>query len=84
MVTTETVQLDSLSAQELLELHSGVITELRKRGIVRSENNPLGDYTEWLVAHKLGLKLETYSTYGCDAISVDGFRYQIKGRRLTK
>ena len=59
------------------------MTELRDRGIVRSSNNPVADYTETLVSRALGLSLESQSQAGYDARGADGTRYQIKGRRLT-
>jgi hypothetical protein len=57
--------------------------ELRRRNVVRSSNNPLGDYTEWLVAHALQLDLCAASKSGFDALASDGVRFQIKGRRRT-
>lgn len=56
---------------------------LRRRGILRSDNTPTGDYAEWLVARSLGLTLENNSTSGYDATNPDGTRYQIKARRLV-
>jgi hypothetical protein len=73
----------ALSVQELLATHSAVLAELQARNIVRTGNNPTGDYVEWLVADRLGLKLEANSATGFDACCADGMRYQIKGRRLA-
>jgi hypothetical protein len=75
--------LERLEPLDLLRVSAAAIRELQQRGIVRTRNNPLGDYTEWLVAEKLGLSLEGNSSSGYDAISSDGTRYQIKGRRIT-
>lgn len=75
--------LTDLTVSELLTLHSAATEELRSRGVVRSQNNPTGDYAEWLVSQHLGLKLETNSEKGFDARDSDGKRYQIKGRRIT-
>lgn len=47
--------LDAMSPLELLRLQSEVLDELMRRDIVRSRNNPTGDYGEWIVARKLGL-----------------------------
>lgn len=68
---------------ELLSLHGAVLDELKSRGVVRSKNNPTGDYAEWLVSARLGLALETNSAKGFDATDSQGLRYQIKGRRVT-
>ena len=73
-------QLDN---KQLLGTYCSLMSELRVRGIVRSSNNPIADYTESLVCGALGLSLESQSRAGYDALSSDGTRYQIKGRRLT-
>jgi len=57
--------------------------ELRRRGVIRSSNNPVADYAEYFVAHKFGLTLETGSNKGFDARDKKGLRYQIKSRRIT-
>jgi hypothetical protein len=77
------VKLSELTDKELLRLQASATDELKSRGIVRTQNNPLGDYTEWLVARALGLELQANSRAGYDGISRDGFRVQIKGRRIT-
>ncbi|MGI2056161.1 DUF6998 domain-containing protein [Shewanella baltica] len=51
--------------------------------MVRTKNNPLGDYTEWLVGKALDLELQTNSKAGYDGIDRNGVRVQIKGRRVT-
>lgn len=73
--------LQQHSVRELLALHSAAVAELRRRGICRSANNPTGDYTEYLVAQRLALTLESNSSKGFDAVDGAGLRYQIKGRR---
>jgi hypothetical protein len=76
--------LHILKIPELLGLHSEVLAELRQRKVIRSNNNPTGDYAEWLVSEKLGLKLAQKSQMGFDAIDeTTNLRYQIKGRRVT-
>lgn len=84
--STESLQakaLTDLCVAELLTTHSAVLAELRTRGVLRSSNNPTGDYTEWLVAERLGLSLKGNSEKGYDATGADGVKYQIKGRRLS-
>jgi len=75
--------LTGLTIAELLATHSSVLDELRHRNVIRSKNNPTGDYAEWLVSTKLGLALETNSAKGFDASDSQGLRYQIKARRVT-
>jgi len=72
-----------LSIVELLATHSAVLDELKHRNVIRSKNNPTGDYAEWLISTKLGLTLETNSAKGFDATDSLGLRYQIKARRIT-
>lgn len=75
--------LTSLSVLELLSLHSEILTELRSREVIRTKNNPVGDYAEWLVSKALGMTLLSNSSAGADAIDSDGLKVQIKARRVT-
>lgn len=77
------IGMEQLSSRQLLDLHCDVMDELRRRGIVRSSNNPVADYTEALFARAMNASLSTNSQAGFDALGADGTRYQIKGRRLT-
>ncbi len=77
------MDLSSLQTKDLLRLQSEVIAELRTRGILRTMNNPVGDYAEWLVASALGFKLANNSSAGHDAESEDGKKIQIKARRVS-
>jgi len=77
------MELRQQSIKELLQLQSEIINELQRRKIVRTKNNPLGDYTEWLVAKGLGLELATNSAAGYDGVDSEGIKIQIKGRRVT-
>jgi hypothetical protein len=72
-----------IETQQLLKYYSQILDELRERKIIRTSNNPIGDYTEWLIANRLGLTLAPNSTTGYDAIDSSGLKFQIKGRRLT-
>lgn len=78
------MNLQALSVPELLRLHAAAVGELRSRGVVRTGNNPIGDYTEWLVARALGLTLAANSSAGYDALAPDNTRVQIKGRRVSQ
>lgn len=49
--------LTSLTHLELLSLHSEILAELHSRGVIRTKNNPVGDYAEWLVSEALGMIL---------------------------
>jgi len=76
--------LSSMNEYELFKLHSQIMEELLTRNVIRTANNPIADYAEWLVAAKLNLKLLNSSNSGFDAIDVDNKRIQIKCRKLKK
>ena len=76
------IDAKTLSASDLLGLFGKVLDELKDRGIIRSQNNPVGDYSEWLVSQTFNLQLQSNSNKGFDALDSDGTKYQIKGRKL--
>lgn len=78
------VDLSRHDVGALLRLYAKILEELRCRGVTRSSNNPVADYTEYLVSNKLDLTLNGNSASGFDATDSEGNRYQIKGRRLTR
>ena len=80
----EKFPLSDYSTSALLALHGALLAELRSRDVLRSENNPTGDYAEYLFSQAFGWTLEANSRSGYDAIDSEGVRYQIKGRRLAK
>lgn len=69
---------------DLLDDYSRIIIELCDRGVLRSVNNPVADYAEYLASKALGLTRAPLSTKGYDAIDQNGKRYEIKSRRLTR
>jgi hypothetical protein len=77
------LSLESLSAPELLRLHAATADELRRRGVVRSSNNPVGDLAEYLFCRAFGWGMAPKSAKAADAICSDGKLYQIKSRRIT-
>ena len=65
----------------LMNMYADILAELNSRNVVRTYNSPVGDYAEWLVANKLGFKLEHNSQKGYDACDPKtGLRYQVKSR----
>jgi len=76
------MNFSAFSVSELLKTHTSVLDELRDRGILRSANNPTGDYAEWLFCQAFGWEQAANSVKGYDATDCDGIRYQIKGRRM--
>ena len=55
-----------------------MVDELLSQGVVRSTNNPVADYSEYLTSRAFGLTLVASSSIGEDDV-----RYQVKARRLT-
>lgn len=78
-----TNEIQSLSVGELFALFVDLLGELRRRGVVRSTNNPVADFSELLFEKALLLQLAPKSTKGYDATDAQGQKYEIKGRRLT-
>lgn len=75
--------MEAMSDAELLGIWADVMREMRRRGMIRTWNNPVADVAESLVARRLGLTLAGNSEIGYDGIDANGRRYQIKARRLT-
>jgi hypothetical protein len=60
------------------------LAELRRRGVVRSNNAPAGDYAEWLVAKGLGGTLaDTFSEKSWDVRLATNERVQVKTRVVS-
>lgn len=77
-------RINELTTDQLLFSFAEILETLRDRGIVRSANNPVADYAEWLLQKVLSLRLAKNSTAGYDAIDPQGRRYEIKARRFTR
>jgi hypothetical protein len=77
------IDLTSVPVPKLLELHGDLLAELRRRDVVRSANNPTGDYGEMLFSRTFGWTLNGNSSADADALDSEGVRYQIKCRRLV-
>ena len=70
--------LSSLKVKELLQLEAGVVAELRDRGLVRTNNKPLGDIAERIVLVARGGRLEPNSAKSHDVTDPEGRRIQVK------
>jgi hypothetical protein len=78
------IDLSPLPPAQLLILHARIADELRERGILRSSNNPTGDLAEYLFCKAFNWRQAGNSSPNIDAVSDDGTRFQIKGRRITR
>lgn len=72
------------SSLELLKQYANLMNELKRRKVIRTNNNPVGDYAESRACGAFDLSLEKGSQKSFDARDKNGVRYQIKGRRLTR
>ena len=73
--------LQDEATAELLSSYAAVLAELRRRGVVRTGNAPVGDYAEWLVAGALdGTRVDSSSAKSSDLTLPDGRRIQVKAR----
>jgi hypothetical protein len=79
----ELPSLKDFSPKELLQITGKILDELSVRTIVRTNNNPVSGYTEWLVSQRLGLTLCGNSEKGFDSTDKSGVKYEIKARRVT-
>lgn len=65
------MELSGLSTIELMQLNQETLAELERRNVIRTRNNPVSEYTEWLVSNRMGMVLAPASTKGYDA-TIDG------------
>lgn len=77
------LNLKKLHFRDLLVIFGDLLDELKSRDIVRTRNNPVADYSEWLVSKAFNLTLQRNSNNGFDAIDFSGIKYQIKARRVS-
>jgi len=78
------MEIKNLTTKNLLELYANIVEELRSRKIVRTKNNIVADYAEYLVAKNLNLELMPNSNKHFDAIdNKTNYKFQIKSRRIT-
>jgi hypothetical protein len=73
----------SLSARELLGAFAAIMRELRTREIVRTNNNPIGDIAEAIVAEHYGGERGSFSQSSWDVRLPSGQRLQVKALRQT-
>lgn len=67
-----------LRLRELLQVEAAVVAEPRQRGLVRTNNKPLGDIAEQVVLAARGGVLEPNSTKSHDVTDPEGHRIQVK------
>lgn len=76
------IRLSNYGVTEIFEIYSQLIKELRHRKILRTSNNPAGDYAEYLCTKAFKWILAPKGSKGFDAY-FKRTRYEIKSRRIT-
>lgn len=75
---------EEASIHDLLGGYAATIMELRRRGVLRTNNAPVGDFAEWLLARALGgLLADSTSAKSYDLTLPDGRRVQVKARLVA-
>ena len=78
------LDLSTFSDSGLFSLYRSILSELKHRGVIRTENAPVGDYAEYLVASALGGQLAPNSEKSWDVLAKDGQKLQVKARVVSE
>ncbi|GAA1214482.1 DUF6998 domain-containing protein [Rhodoglobus aureus] len=73
-----------LTVGEILHVYTALLVELGRRGLVRTNNAPIGDLAEYACATYYEGELASNSEKSYDLISVDGRRVQVKVRNVRE
>lgn len=71
-----------LNVGEILHVYSSLLAELRRRGLVRTNNAPIGDLAEYACAAYYSGELSPNSEKSFDLIAADGRKIQVKVRNV--
>jgi len=69
---------------QLLEDWAAIMRQLRDRGIIRTNNNPVGDIAEAIVAEHYAGQRAPFSQKNWDVLIATGERIEVKGIRQLK
>ena len=83
MLSEHVPDLSTFSEAGLFSLYRAILGELKSRGVIRTENAPVGDYAEYLVATALGGQLAPNSEKSWDVLGSDGEKLQVKARVVS-
>jgi hypothetical protein len=84
MLPKHSADLSTISDSGLFSLYRAILSELKSRGVIRTENAPVGDYAEYLVKAALGGKLARSSEKSWDVLGNDGAKLQVKARVVSE
>ena len=83
MFPEDAPDLSAFSEPGLFALYRAILSELKHRGVIRTENAPVGDYAEYLVATALRGQLAPSSEKSWDVLAQDGEKLQVKARVVS-
>jgi hypothetical protein len=83
MIPEHVPDLSTFSESDLFSLYRAILSELKSRDVIRTENAPAGDYAEYLVATALGGQLAPNSEKSWDVLGNDGEKLQVKARVVS-
>lgn len=72
--------LNGASPRELLQAYEAILGELRRQGVSRTSDAPIGQYAEWLAARVLNANLAANAMKSYDLDSPEYGRVQVKAR----
>jgi hypothetical protein len=75
--------LSAFSESGLFSLYRAILRELKSRDVIRTDNAPVGDYAEYLVATALGGKRTTNSKKAWDVLGDHDEKLQVKARVVS-
>jgi hypothetical protein len=84
MTSEQMPDLSVLSEPGLFSLYRASLPESKSRGVIRTENAPVGDYAEYLVVTALGGELAPNSEKSWDVLGQDGEKLQVKARVVSQ
>jgi hypothetical protein len=84
MLSKRGPDLSKFSDSGLFSLYRDILSELKSRRVIRTENAPVGDYAEFLVATALGGQLAPNAEKSWDVLGNDGEKLQVKARVVTE
>src|ERR1700729_1224173 len=84
MLSEHVPDLSTFSESGLFSLYRAILSELKSRGVIRTENAPVGDYAEYLVATALSGQLAPNSEKSWDVLGSDGEKLQVKARVVAE
>lgn len=76
--------VETATVSSLLRTYRSVLTELKRRSVIRTSNAPTGDLAELLIAKAFDGALAPNSEKSFDVEAPDGRRIQVKSRVLAE